>query len=236
VKITDDNVDDHLAGNSEWLILFNDASKHTKEESEWKELDAHVTANKATYKVGRVDCAKYPDTCYDRQIKLKDLPKKYFYQVSEEAWTPIKASAPADILSNVSYALNGEVVALTKATWDSIFDGQPWLVEFYAPWCGHCKQLAPAWKQLADEAKKSGAFKVAKIDGNAEQELAGTFGVTGFPTIKLFKGEDVFDYEGPRTIQSFRDFVANPTKPKPPQVEIEYVDETGEGEGVVVES
>lgn len=42
-----------------------------------------------------------------------------------------------------------------------------------------------------------------------------------------FKGGNVYDFDGPRTVQGFKDFVANPEPPKPEEVEIEYVDETG---------
>ena len=46
---------------------------------------------------------------------------------------------------------DGNVIALTPATFDEIVDGsRPALVEFYAPWCGHCKTLAPIYEQLGD--------------------------------------------------------------------------------------
>jgi thioredoxin-like negative regulator of GroEL len=54
-----------------------------------------------------------------------------------------------------------DVVDLTAATFDQAKTGD-WLVKFYAPWCGHCKNLAPTWEELATKSK--GKFNVAKID------------------------------------------------------------------------
>lgn len=62
---------------------------------------------------------------------------------------------------------------------------EPWLVEFYAPWCGHCKALAPEWNKAAVTLK--GAVNVAKVDATANTKLAGQFGVKSYPTIKFFR-------------------------------------------------
>jgi len=231
VKLTDDNVDDQLS-HGDWLILFYDGSKHKAEKAEWKALGSHVKEAHANFLVGIVDCAKYPDTCYDRKLKKKDLPKKYLLQSADSSFTPFTASTPSDILSNASYIINGDVVVLTKDNFEQVRNGDKWLIEFYAPWCGHCKQLIPTWKQLATEAKKKN-FHVAKIDAATENEIAKEFDVTGFPTIKLVHGDQVFTHDGPRTVKGFTDFVANPPPPKvEEEVEIEYYDELEEEEEV----
>ncbi|TPX66860.1 hypothetical protein SpCBS45565_g04242 [Spizellomyces sp. 'palustris'] len=85
------------------------------------------------------------------------------------------------------------------------------LIEFYAPWCGHCKALAPTWEELGKEAKKiSDKIVIAKMDGT-ENDLPSDapFTVQGFPTIKLVKAGDneVVDYAGARTLESFIDFL-----------------------------
>lgn len=56
--------------------------------------------------------------------------------------------------------------------------------QFYAPWCGHCQQLKPAWEQAAKALK--GIVNVAAVDCDEHKSIAGEHGIQGFPTIKLF--------------------------------------------------
>ena len=58
-----------------------------------------------------------------------------------------------------------------------------WLLELYAPWCGHCKTLREEWAKLATQMK--GVAKVAKIDASVNRQFDQTYGLKGYPHIVL---------------------------------------------------
>jgi len=92
------------------------------------------------------------------------------------------------------------VITLTDADFDAkvLSSKDLWLVEFYAPWCGHCKNLAPQWRAAANQLE--GRVKVADVDATVNQKLAERYGIKSFPTIKVFGADKLepTEYMGAR--------------------------------------
>jgi thioredoxin 1 len=80
------------------------------------------------------------------------------------------------------------VVHITDTNWKSdVLDSSiPVLVDFWAEWCGPCKMIAPMLDELAGEL--AGKMKVAKVDVDHNQKIAGDFGIRAIPTLLIFKG------------------------------------------------
>ncbi|XP_049579194.1 protein disulfide-isomerase A3 [Syngnathus scovelli] len=86
------------------------------------------------------------------------------------------------------------------------------LVEFYAPWCGHCKRLAPEYEAAATRLK--GIVPLAKVDCTAHSSTCSKFGVNGYPTLKIFRsGEVSGPYDGPRSADGIVSFLKKQAGP-----------------------
>jgi len=112
-------------------------------------------------------------------------------------------------------ANKGKVIALDATTFDKFVEDTPLLmVEFYAPWCGHCKQLEPEYSAAATILKEDNV-KLAKVDAADEknQRLAATHDVQGFPTLKFFKNKKAEDYMGERTATAIVAFMRKKAGP-----------------------
>ncbi|KAH9212755.1 hypothetical protein DL95DRAFT_340106 [Leptodontidium sp. 2 PMI_412] len=113
------------------------------------------------------------------------------------------------------YGKSSKVIQLDGKSYDRLIAQSNYtsIVEFYAPWCGHCKNLQPAYEKAA--ANLQGLAKVAAIDCDEEMNkpFCGQMGVQGFPTLKIVKpgktpGRPIVEpYEGPRTAKGIVDAV-----------------------------
>jgi len=207
--------------------------------------DALATKTDGKFKVAKIDCTTNRGVCEDFNIpgyptlklikdgnvyaysgsrseaaflafvnggysnaERSDLPKK-----AEQAEAP-KQEAKKDAEPAAKPAK--EVIVLTDKDFDEKVSTGNWLVEFYAPWCGHCKHLAPVWAELA--TKVGDDINVAKVDCTVEKQLMSRFGIRGFPTIKYIRDEKVYEYRGPRDLNAFISFAntgytTNPSTP-----------------------
>lgn len=96
---------------------------------------------------------------------------------------------------------------LTPETWDTTLSGKTAFLKFFAPWCGHCKKMKPAWDKLMEKYADSDNVVIADVDCVGDgKPLCDKAGVKGFPTIKFGDPKDLEDYKGQRDFESLDTF------------------------------
>jgi protein disulfide-isomerase-like protein len=118
----------------------------------------------------------------------------------------------APLSNNKQSTINslGQVIVLDNKNYESsLKNGEPWLVEYYAPWCGHCKALAPTYEELAKELK--GKVNVAKVDCPANEAICRSQKVRGYPTIKLHQNGQASEFNGQRQLTNLAAFAVGGT-------------------------
>lgn len=111
-------------------------------------------------------------------------------------------------------AAESDVTQLTKDTFEEFIKANELvLAEFYAPWCGHCKALAPEYEEAATTLKEKN-IKLAKVDCTEEADLCKDQGVEGYPTLKVFRGLDsVTPYNGQRKAAGITSYMVKQSMP-----------------------
>jgi len=206
----------------DWLIeFFAPWCGHCKRLAPtWEELATKV---KGQFNVAKVDCTVETATCSGQGIRgyptIKYFSKGQVHDYSgqrtiddftsfvqgKQGGATATPQKQEEKKAEPAQEAGSDVVILGDATFADRTKTGAWLVEFYAPWCGHCKRLAPTWEELATKSKDK--FNVAKVDCTVEKETCNSMGVRGYPTVKFFNNGKKFDYQGARTVEDFTKFV-----------------------------
>ncbi len=177
--------------------------------------------------VAKFDADAHKETPTKFEVKgfptLKWFPKGSLTPVDYEGERSAEAIvAYVNAQTGLSKALKvvpSAVAALTPETFDTVVSAPATfkLLEFYAPWCGHCKQLAPVYEKLGAAFEGEAGVVIAKIDADKHRSLGERFGVEGFPTIKYLLPDALAEggkpeaaavtYDGPRDLEGMVSFV-----------------------------
>lgn len=116
--------------------------------------------------------------------------------------------------------MDNGVLVLTDANFDDELAKHEFiLVEFYAPWCGHCKKLTPEFEGAAEILSKNDPpIALAKVDATEQKTVAERFAVQGFPTLFWFKNGVKSEYTGGRTKDTIVQWILKKSGPPSTQV------------------
>ncbi|KAL2170058.1 hypothetical protein VTG60DRAFT_5330 [Thermothelomyces hinnuleus] len=139
------------------------------------------------------------------------------------------------LLAAAAVATASDVVQLKKDTFDDFIKSNDLvLAEFFAPWCGHCKALAPEYEEAATSLKEKN-IKLVKVDCTEETELCQQHGVEGYPTLKVFRGLDnVAPYKGQRKAAAITSYMVKQSLPAVSEVTKDTLEEFKKADKVVI--
>ncbi|KAF7248575.1 Thioredoxin domain-containing protein 5 [Varanus komodoensis] len=203
----------------------------------WEQL-ALFLENSATVKIGKVDCTQNSEVCSANQVRgyptllwFRDGEKADQYKgkrdldsLKEYVDSQLKNSGegPGDAKpteaptppGEITPEEEGKVLALSEKDFDKEVANGITFIKFYAPWCGHCKNLAPTWENLSKKNFPGPVdVKIAEVDCTAERNVCNRFSVHGYPTLLLFRsGEKVSEHTGARDLETLHNFVLRQTK------------------------
>lgn len=108
-----------------------------------------------------------------------------------------------------------DVVVLNSANFEEVLSKtEHILVEFYAPWCSHCKQLEPIYAEIATSLKQQNSpVVIAKIDASEHEDIATKYDIQGFPTLKFFRNGIPIEYNGARSFSDILSWVKRKAGP-----------------------
>ncbi|KAH9421950.1 Protein disulfide-isomerase A4 [Dermatophagoides pteronyssinus] len=162
--------------------------------------------------LAKIDASKFSE--FTKQHNVSGFPTLFIYRngTRTEYDGPRTSQGIADYMREISdpnYKPIESVITLTSVNFDDTIKSESLiLVQFYAPWCGHCKRLKPEYERAARRLQElEKPIKLAKVDATAEQELAQRFEVKGYPTLFIFRNGKKLTYKGPRDENGIVDFM-----------------------------
>eukprot|EP01001_Neometanema_parovale_P013127 NODE_948_length_1974_cov_96.878984_g898_i0.p1 GENE.NODE_948_length_1974_cov_96.878984_g898_i0~~NODE_948_length_1974_cov_96.878984_g898_i0.p1 ORF type:complete len:605 (-),score=189.69 NODE_948_length_1974_cov_96.878984_g898_i0:158-1921(-) len=223
VVLTDDNFEDKTK-EGEWFVEFYAPwcghcqalaptwDKLSEEVKEGVNI-AKVDATQATKVANRFDVQGFPT--------LKFFANGLVYEFKEQRQLEnLKSFAEGGYKSKSFYPrpkMEGEtsdVIVLTDSSFDKELDKtltkdgtRTWFVEFYAPWCGACQALTPAWDRLGTEFKEHGEIRIAKVDATQNDKLKTRFAINGYPTLILFNKGRQYSFTGNRGYDQLKEYI-----------------------------
>lgn len=224
-ELTEENFKEEIMKNDHFVKFFAPWCGHCQKLAPtWDTLATSVSQETAT--IAKVDCTQHRTLCNEFEVKgyptllwIKDGKSVEKYQGSrtledlKSFVERMKGNAKSDnqgAKEEKAAVVSSSVLVLTESNFETSIESGFALVKYYAPWCGHCKRLAPTWEELGAKFAGNSDIKIAKVDctDGSNRQLCANQEVKGFPTIFLYSnGVKLEEYDGNRSLDDMFTFV-----------------------------
>ncbi|KAG0071904.1 hypothetical protein BGZ89_008974 [Linnemannia elongata] len=245
-SLTSADFDAAIATGATFVKYYSPDCVHSQKlESTWEKLAVEHKDWQRTvgFKFAEVDCVAQADLCEDNEVVSYPTMKLYhrgeqvakysksrsynaldeFVSAMASEYIEVPKGVKLEELPEIRVNALGKVINLNAETYASRTPFGPWLIEYYAPWCGHCQALAPVWDELAEHLKDK--VNVAKVDCTVNKEICYHQRIRGYPTIKLHQFGESIEYNGFRSGPAFAEFALEAIVPSVKPVTLEALND-----------
>ncbi|KFO27936.1 DnaJ like protein subfamily C member 10 [Fukomys damarensis] len=199
-------LEDRLA-HHRWLIFFSFGKNENSNDPELKKLKTLLKNDHI--QVGRFDCSSAPSTCRDLYV-FQPCLAVFKGQGTKEYEIHHGKKILYDILAFAKESVNSHVTTLGPQNFPSS-DKEPWLVDFFAPWCPPCRALLPELRKASTILY--GQLKFGTLDCTVHEGLCNMYNIQAYPTTVVFNQSSIHEYEGHHSAEQILEFIEDLRNP-----------------------
>uniref|UniRef100_A0A8C0Z4J5 DnaJ homolog subfamily C member 10 n=2 Tax=Canis lupus familiaris TaxID=9615 RepID=A0A8C0Z4J5_CANLF len=199
-------LEDRLA-HHRWLLFFNFGKHENSNDPELKKLKTLL--KNEHIQVGRFDCSSAPDVCSNLYV-FQPCLAVFKGQGTKEYEIHHGKKILYDILAFAKESVNSHVTTLGPQNFPAN-DKEPWLVDFFAPWCPPCRALLPELRKASKHLY--GQLKFGTLDCTIHEGLCNMYNIQAYPTTVVFNQSNVHEYEGHHSAEQILEFIEDLMNP-----------------------
>uniref|UniRef100_A0A2K5RWK7 DnaJ homolog subfamily C member 10 n=1 Tax=Cebus imitator TaxID=2715852 RepID=A0A2K5RWK7_CEBIM len=199
-------LEDRLA-HHRWLLFFQFGKNENSNDPELKKLKTLLKNDHI--QVGRFDCSSAPDICSNLYVFQPSLAV-FKGQGTKEYEIHHGKKILYDILAFAKESVNSHVTTLGPQNFPAN-DKEPWLVDFFAPWCPPCRALLPELRRASNLLY--GQLKFGTLDCTVHEGLCNMYNIQAYPTTVVFNQSNIHEYEGHHSAEQILEFIEDLMNP-----------------------